>query len=284
MAPAAATPPAQVRMLRLEQLNRPGQVVSVYRTFYAPGQRFGLHRHDFPELFYIESGRGAQCIGSRRDALRAGDLGFVDPDCAHALEADPGAAMVLTNIAFSRRFLAGLRPYAPRGAWPFEPGRAPVRPLAEAEQAFVCGWIDRLADGAGRADLAVFVLDLLRRLGRGGIARTNGPAWLADAVAHLDRPEVLAKGVRGVATLCGRGEAAVGRAVRSAFGCTTIALINRRRMDWLARELRLTSRPIAELAEACGLPNLSHCYARFRAAHGCPPNAYRRRFQVTVDG
>jgi AraC family cel operon transcriptional repressor len=270
--------------LRLGQLNRPGQVVSVYRSFYAPGHRFPMHSHDFPEIFYIESGRGEQLMGSgQRMALGAGDLGLIDAEAEHELAADPDAAMVLINIAFSRRFLASLRDLAPRGAWPWLPRQAPVRPLDEPLQGFLEQWIETLSGArAGRTDLAVFLLDLMRRLAARPATAAAVPPWLDDVVAHLDRPEILAGGVRALAALAGRSPDNLGRSIRRTFGCSTVALVNRHRMAWFARELRLGTRPIVALAAECGLPNLSHCYRLFRAAHGCSPRRYRQRYQGGV--
>lgn len=269
--------------LRLGQLNRPGQAVSVYRTFYPPRHRFPLHRHDFAELFFIESGQGAQVVDGRSCPLIAGDLGFVDPETAHALRAADDAAMVLVNIAFSRRLLGDLkRVVAPRD-WPWASGTVAMRALDEADQAFVIEWIDRLdrAD-AGITGIAAFVVDLLRRLRPTAPLARRPPEWLSAAVAALDRPQVLARGVDALARGTGRCGATVGRAVRAHYGCTAIQLVNRRRMAWLAGQLRLTRRPIADLAEAVGLPSLSNCYRLFRAAHGCSPALYRRRFQGGV--
>lgn len=271
-----------VMTLRLGQLNRPGQVVSVYRTFYPPGHRFPLHRHDFPELFFIESGRGEQVMPHETVPLAAGDLGVVDAAAEHELVAS-SEAMVLVNIAFSQRFLDGLRPYVHARDWPWVPGRAPVRRLDEARQAFVGEWIERLCQPrVGRTELAVFLLDLLRRLRDETAAPASEPRWLSDALAHLDRPEVLVGGVRALARLAGRAPDSMGRAVRRARGCTTVALINRARMAWFARQLRLTRTSIAQLAVECGLPNLSHCYRLFNAAYGCSPRRYRLRYQGGV--
>ncbi len=269
--------------LRLGQLNRPGQAVSVYRTFYPPRHRYPLHRHDFAELFFIESGTGAQLVDGTTRVLATGDLGFVDPEAAHALNAADDAAMVLVNIAFSRRLLNDLRRVVAPRDWPWLPGQAAVCALDEPEQAFVVEWIDRLdhAD-AGITDIAAFVVDLLRRLKPTAPAARRPPEWLSAAVAALDRPQVLARGVDALARGAGRCGATVGRAVRAHYGCTAIQLVNRRRMAWLAGQLRLSRRSIPDLADAVGLPSLSNCYRLFRAAYGCSPALYRRRFQGGV--
>jgi AraC family cel operon transcriptional repressor len=70
--------------------------------------------------------------------------------------------------------------------------------------------------------------------------------------------------------------------VRAVFGLTPSAYINRVRMDYAARELRVTARPITDIALDCGLSNLSHFYALFRNAHGHTPRAYRLAHNRTV--
>jgi AraC family cel operon transcriptional repressor len=53
-------------------------------------------------------------------------------------------------------------------------------------------------------------------------------------------------------------------------------------MAHAARELRITDRPITDIAYECGLSNLSHFYSLFRRAHGQTPRAFRLGRQRAV--
>jgi AraC family cel operon transcriptional repressor len=86
----------------------------------------------------------------------------------------------------------------------------------------------------------------------------------------------------GLTRVAGRSAEHVARSVRWVFGITPSDYVNRVRMEHAARELRVTTRPIADIALDCGLNNLSHFYALFRRAHRLTPRAYRLAHHRTV--
>ena len=107
------------------------------------------------------------------------------------------------------------------------------------------------------------------------------PDWLAQACERIQRPDLFALGAPGLVKAAGRSAEHVARSVRTFLGMTPSDFVNRVRMQHAARELRVTNRPIADIALECGLNNLSHFYALFRQAHGAPPRAYRQEHQNT---
>lgn len=258
-----------------DRFNAPHLPAWISRPFYRPGFRYPMHRHGFAEVFWIESGAIRHRVGGHEEAMQAGDLRFIHPDTAHATASD-GAA-VLVNLAFPAAYLAELAAFA--GELPFRPGEAPGLHFDADRLTMLSEWADRLSDpGITRHDVGAFLLWLLAE---GGRAASERPAstWLDAALAGFTTPLQLAGGVGALARLAGRSTGALSRQVRRRFSCTAIQLINRRRVAWMARELRMSDAPIPELAEACGLGNLGHCYRLFRAAHGCAPGEYRRRAQ-----
>jgi AraC family cel operon transcriptional repressor len=268
---------AAVDRLPLHYLNRPGQAVSVGRKFYPPGRRRELHDHEFPEIFWIESGSGLEVADGRPQRLVAGDLRFVSPETAHELSADADGAMVLVNVAFARDHAELLRPLVPDDLWPWNDHRP--RHLDEAQQAFLAEWGRSLgAPEATTVDLAAFLMELIRRLRSAPAMPASAlPPWLAEALEILDEPQRLALGVPELVRITGRGSAYISRIVRRHCRCTTIQLINRRRLAHLARSLRTTATPVADLAQQVGLANLSHCYDLFRRTYGVSPAVYRSR-------
>lgn len=260
---------------RSDRFNAPHLPAWISRPFYRPGFRYPMHRHTFAEVFWIESGAIRHRVGAREEAMRAGDLRFIHPHTAHATAADDAA--VLVNLAFPAAYLRELAAFA--GELPFVAGEAPGLHL-DAEGLTALGdWAARLSGPAlTRHDVGAFLLWLLAERHRLA-AQPAGRGWLDAAIDGLQRPEQLAEGVAALARLAGRNPATVGRQVRKRFGCTAIQLLNRRRIAWLARELRMSDTPIPELAARCGLGNLGHCYRLFRAAHGCAPGAFRSRAQ-----
>ena len=108
------------------------------------------------------------------------------------------------------------------------------------------------------------------------------PDWLQRACEQIQRPELFALGAPGLVKAAGRSAEHVARTVRAVLGQTPSDYVNRIRMEHAARELRVSNRPIAEICLECGLSNLSHFYALFRAAHGRSPLIYRQEHQRAV--
>lgn len=259
-----------------DRFNAPNQPAWISRTLYRPGYSYPLHRHRFAELFWLETGAVRHRVGNVDETMLAGDLRFIHPDTAHAIAADGTA--ILVNLAFPTSYLRELQPFT--GALPFTAGRAPGMQVDAPRLTALSEWADRLSDpGLTRHDVGAFLLWLLAERQRGAAVGRQAVTWLDQALACFETPRQLAGGVGELARLAERSTGSLSRQVRRRFGCTAIQLINRRRIAWLALQLRMSSTPIPELAAACGLGNLGHCYRLFRAAHGCAPGSYRRRAQ-----
>lgn len=252
------------------------------RPFYRAGYRYPLHDHSYYEIFWVESGEILHVVGDRYELLRPGDVRFIHPTTVHSLGAD--VPSVLVNFAIPGDLLEQLTPFA--GDLPFTPGAATAFHVSPTVRAGLSNWTDELADPKlDRLQVGAFVLWLLAELRRGDAMPDDGtPAWLVAALASFDHPAQLALGVPGLATLADRSPGHVNRAVRRRYGCSAIQLVNRRRLNWLARQLRTTDDPVPDLAATCGLANLGNCYRQFRAIYGCPPGEYRRQAQLAVAG
>jgi AraC family transcriptional regulator, dual regulator of chb operon len=260
-----------------DRFNAPHLPAWISRPFYRPGFRYPMHRHRFAEIFWIESGEIRHRIGNSGcdETMRAGDLRFIHPDTAHATASDHAA--ILVNLAFPTAYLRELGPFV--GELPFRAGEAPGLHVDAERLTMLSDWADRLANpGLTRLDVGAFLLWLLAERQRAQSERPTS-TWLDAALSGFTTPQQLAGGVGSLAQLAGRSTGVLSRQVRKRFNCTAIQLINRRRIAWMARELRMSATPIPALAEACGLGNLGHCYRLFRAAHGCAPGAYRQRAQ-----
>ncbi|MBN8526509.1 MAG: helix-turn-helix domain-containing protein [Planctomycetes bacterium] len=245
------------------------------RPFYPPGFRYPFHAHAFAEVFWIVQGQVRHRLEDREEILRPGDVRFLHPTTGHALAAHGGAA-ILANLAFPADLLPKLQPLA--GELPFVPGKVMAGRVAPAARTALEDWGDRLSsDLVSLLDVGAFLLWLLAETRRPAGQAPRGPAWLAQALADLDHPGPLAAGASGLVKASGKSASAVGKHIRRQFDCTIIQLVNRRRLAWLAEQLRTTQTPIPELAATCGLANLSNCYRRFKETYGCPPGVWRAR-------
>ena len=250
------------------------------RPFYHAGFRYPIHDHDFCEVFWVESGAILHTVNGQTEELKPGEVRFIHAGTSHALGADQPSFLV--NVAFPTATLDQLRPFA--GEMPWIAGAAPGGRLEPDGRVALTTWTERLGDPhLDRLQVGAFLLWIqaeMRRVQAPPADATD--VWLEQALASFNHPGQLATGVNGLARIADRSPGHLARAVRRRYGCTTIQLVNRRRLAWLAEELRNGTQPVPELAAACGLPNLGNCYRLFREAYGCPPGEYRRRAQLDL--
>lgn len=263
-----------------------GEWFHLARIHFLPARPARLHTHDFPEVFWIESGEGWHMINRAEKKLRSGDLLFVRMKDEHVLRAADERGFTLVNLAFPARLLAELRARYPELATLY-PARTklPVRCTLSAVQVRqLADEVRRLAAG-GRRRMSVerFLLGLyLMAMPAGENPVPALPAWLLRATAELERPEHFVAGTRALAKLAGRSAEHVARTCRQQLHLSPTELVNRVRMEHAARELRLGSKPIVEIALECGCNNLAHFYSLFRAAHGETPRRYRLACQQAL--
>ncbi len=257
----------------------PTRPVYVHRTYYPENKGFNIHDHDFPEIFLIEEGYGFHLINGEERLIRTGECLFVHPHIQHGLRAAADSSMVILNVSFPQALLLPLQPFIPETLWPWQPSHTPLWKLNEEQQRFFSQRVDLLAEAeSSELDLGAFLLELIRLINPAHRREAvDAPEWLAEALDIINHPKHLALGTQELARICGRNSATISRAIKKHYQCTSIQLLNRYRIDWIARKLRLTRRSISDLAAEVGLPNLSHMYALFHTTHGCSPHAYRQR-------
>lgn len=104
----------------------------------------------------------------------------------------------------------------------------------------------------------------------------GAPAWLARAREQLD--DSLGGDVRlaDVARTAGVHRVHLARAFRQHLGLTPADYLRRRRLEHARVLLRQTSRPLSDIALACGFSDQPHFTHAFRRAFAHTPSVYRR--------
>jgi len=271
--------------LRLRRFAAPHGCFHIARHRIGPGVPHHVHRHDFPELFWIEHGSGRHRIAGDGYDLSAGDLCFVRPEDEHGLGGAAGGLTML-NIALAPAIAAELvqRYGADGDLWAGGP-TARRRRLPPAALGRLGAQVEPLtrAYGGGRERLAVdrFLLELIDVLALAGEA--PGPPWLRSALATLAAdPRLLADGMLALRALSGRSREHIARSVRRHLGQSPGELLLGLRLERSAQALRMGDDAILAIALDAGFGNLSYFYRRFRARFGCTPKAYRRLHQGPV--
>ncbi|MES2694697.1 MAG: AraC family transcriptional regulator [Verrucomicrobiota bacterium] len=270
---------------RWKDLVRAGEWLHLARFRFRPERVSTYHDHDFAEVFWLEDGVCEHRINGTVQRLGAGEVVLIRPEDRHVLRAVEPEGFALVNLAFDRRVYRDLlRRHGEAVAALHAPKtRLPVRvTLTTAQRAELAKSLEELARaGRGRLALEHFLSGLYLLLGSAGgretVTRVVPPDWLRVALEQVREPGLFQQGAAGLVKAAGRSAEHVARVTRAVFDLTPSDLVNGVRMEHAARELRGTTRPIVDIALECGIGNLSHFYALFRAAHGTTPRQYRVR-------
>ncbi|WP_281980972.1 AraC family transcriptional regulator [Thalassorhabdomicrobium marinisediminis] len=239
-----------------------------------------LHGQDFHELLWVQNGSVRLHTPTGKQDLTEGDLLFLSPHQLHGLQGR-GAAPIVVSLMIRPGVIRAIgKRHDELDGIAFWTGcdqphvtHRDMHQLAALNQAAL-----RLERAPRRKlYLEAFLLPLLTALDRRPEGMTqDAPDWLVAACAAARAPEVFRHGAAGFVAACGRAHPHVSRTMRRHMGITPSDYVNGLRMDHAARLLTGTSDPLAEIAAACGLPNLSHFHKLFLAHHGETPQRYRR--------
>ena len=269
-----------VEKKRWRDLVQPDAWYHLARFRFLPGRKAALHTHDFPEIFWIESGQARHAINGQNKRLNTGDLIFIRAPDQHVLIPSDEKGFTLVNLAFPDAVLADLLTRHGDVLAPFHdsaPALPARRRLSERQVQFLGNEVAILARAVHRRlVLERFLLGLYALVEPAATSETAClPDWLALACERIQERHYFSRGSAGLVSAAGRSPEHVARVVRAHFGCTPSDYVNRIRMEHAARELRLSSRPVVEISLECGIEDLSHFYALFRAAFGQTPRRYR---------
>lgn len=270
-------------ILRLRRFAAPQGCFHIARHRLAPGNARHVHRHDFPELFWVEHGAGRHRIGGTEHAVSAGDLWFVRAEDEHGLGGALGGLTII-NLALAPGIADDLaRRYGTDAdLWAGGPdarrrrlGPAALRRLG----ALVAGLTHAYGGTRERLALDRFLLELIDVLAA-AVDEAPGPAWLRGALATIAaEPRLLAEGPLALQALSGRSREHVARTMRRHLGQAPRELMLGLRLERSAQALRMGDEAILAVALDAGFANLSYFYRRFRARFGCTPKAYRKLHQ-----
>lgn len=259
-----------------------GAMIHMARATVAPLRPKALHRHDYTEVFWVQNGQVRHHMEGSLRILREGDLTFIPPGAAHALQGKGDHAMVVL-LCLSPDLTRDMVARHPDTARLLAPEtirtlhRDP-RQLAQINQTALR--LERSARDALSAE--AFLLPLCADLLDAPELAPVAPDWLTRACEAARDPGVFRKGAAGFVALTGKAHPHVSRTMKRHTGQSPVDYITGLRMDHAARALTGTSDPLAEIAEEIGIPNLSHFHKTFRARFGQTPAQYRARNQRRI--
>jgi AraC family cel operon transcriptional repressor len=269
------------RLLHIASFLVAGKSCHFHRTFLR-GFDYGLHSHDFHEIFWIENGSGVEhrTGGLPATLLEPGVVALVAAEDGHGFAASGSGGCRMANLAFPRPWWEALHhrtcpgepdPFALGSVRRFAFGAAVVPELTQLSEE-----LDRGARGPATAERALLNLMYLIRTHASGAAN-QAPAWLVELLRTLEQPAVLRGGTRALVQRSRRSPEHLAREVRRWYGRTPTDLINDARIAWAARLLAEGETTPLDACLACGLTNLGHFYQLFRQRMGDSPSRWASR-------
>ena len=242
-----------------------------------------LHVQDYGEVFWVQSGQAVLLTVEARHTLKEGSLALIPPGMPHAFtatEAETYISAVLVPEAFLDTTFKRHAALLGTGFWRGS-SEAVVVPRSFEQRVDLSSAFRKLETGpATELKLEAFLLTLLASLPR--TRAKDVPEWLANALELAESPAVFRDGAAGLVRVSEKTAAHVSRTCQKALGQSPSQVMNTLRMAHAARLLSNTDSSLIEIAEACGLSNLSHFHRLFQAHHDATPAAWRRAHQRDV--
>ncbi|MGY1691975.1 AraC family transcriptional regulator [Geodermatophilus sp. SYSU D01105] len=255
------------------------------------------HAHDFLVLSYVERGAGRLRVDARTWEVGAGDLFVVAPGEVVVPELSAHLADAVVWSVYFPPDAVERRSPGSFGSWrahpllfPFVGGRAGGVQRLSVPEPERTAWSRRLADlerelrerreGYAEAALAILTLLLvdLARLAAGvpGHLRLRDEPLLAAVFDVVERRFAEPMSLREVADAVGLSPGHLTTVVGRRTGRTVQQWITERRLAEARRLLAETDLTVSAVAGRVGYADAGYLIRRFRAAHGVPPQEWRR--------
>ena len=271
----------ETRLFRLDSYLGPQDHFHLAHKELQPARPDFLHRHDYYELFLVAEGATRHWINGRGRAVGRGTICFVRPDDSHAFQAIGPRVCRIWNVMFrtataehlARRYGAEL---GARFFW--KSGDEPETFALEGPrlERAINSLVELQHARKSRLTIEQFLLYVMTRvIDHNHVPPEGAPAWLGRACSAARSPDVFRDGVPAFVRAAGRGHEHVSRVTRRFLGVSPTAYLTRIRMEHAAQLLAAADTPIPEVAEDCGIANISHFYKSFRRIYGTTPRKYR---------
>ena len=271
-------------LLTYERFDSSNNPLHAMRFHWFPKGDGGYYMCDYVQLVLVLDGEAEiDDAGGNLVSLRTGSLYFTPPYWPYRIAVHPVTGLLEIRIVMRhvwveticRRFTDEL----PTLPWEAGPVDSTIT-LSAAEVAWLRSWTDDLmAPSCDLLTQEAFLLDVLQRLRRRQVLAHDAedlPAWLRAALVEMTASQNLAGGPARLAQLAGKSMHQVNLLCRRHLDGTATEVVNRLRLEYAARALRLTDNTVEDIAGQCGLSNCSYFTRLFTAAYGVSPGRYRR--------
>lgn len=257
-------------------------------------QRFDFHWHFHPEyeLTLVTSGTGRRFVGDSIEKYDPGDLVLAGPALPHTYASDESATHAEAVVVQFQPDFLGPEFFA-------RPDLGPISTMLARASSGLCFPGPRLVaiDTALRGlpeqpgpERTIDLLHVLLLLARASSSRPLASSGYRPTLNHAtrDRLDSVCRYMQArfsepitlsqVARVANLSPPACSRFIHRTIGRTLTEYLNELRVGAACQLLAETDRQVAEIAIACGYPNLANFNRQFRKLKGTTPRAYRAAF------
>ena len=245
------------------------------------------HTHEFGEVILVLTGSIVHRVNGERQLLEANRIVFVRPSDRHGFLPPPdGGSCELLLLSFHLEFFVTISRYLENDEFLHRytesvlPAvfRLPERQMNEWSLELLALPTHGMRPAERKIRFKVLLVNLFTRFFLTlEPAAEQLPVWLAALCEKMRRPENFLPGLKRMQKLSGYTPEHLCKVCRRYLGQSPTAFVNELRIDYAARQLADTDRPIAEIAFELHIQSLSRFYHLFRQQYGCTPAAYRSR-------
>lgn len=253
---------------------------------YHVSETYGLHCHEFYEVFYVVKGQAMHEINGSSQVVSEGSLVFIRPDDAHRYQylnlydfefVNVNITWSLTSQAF--RWLRVPMEYFDSPALPPSLKLTGVQ-HQEMRRKFL--ELAQMPPGPNRrrSFCALFPEIILLLFTRENMEKTAVvPRWLSDVLKKLDEPACFTRGLPELLRMTPYTQEHLTRCFRKYVHLTPTAYINQKRLSYAAKLLTTETLAPPAVAQCVGFHNISHFYHLFREQYGCTPLQFSARYR-----
>lgn len=240
-----------------------------------------VHRHDYYEIYVVDSGVGACQVDGRRLELGTASICVMPPGVVHAWEERDriDGFVVRAPLGSTRSRLASRGHPAMLPTLGFEAWRVEISAKRTTRLMSLIEWIADEKDGKDGLEFARWRLCLETIASLSGAPQPSAPI-VDTATAFLrlaERKHHHRWGVQDYASALNVSRATLLRAVQNHVGKSPQAVLQERVMLEARRMLTTTSLTCAEISERLGFASQAQFSRAFTKAEGASPQAVRRK-------
>lgn len=244
-------------------------------------ETYRLHNHDFYEFFYIVKGKAIHNINGENQILSEGDFVLIRPADTHKYDFLDNFDFEIISVGYSCEYFA-----AALDMLGIEEGRFTASPLPPTINLHGYNLTDiyrkliRIERTPVGEERILYFRSVLPFLLYSFISysenapRASLPAWLADVLEEMSKPENYIAGLPKLVELAHSSQEHITRAFRRHLDLTPTEFINLKRINHAAKLITEGNMEITDICFASGFNNLSHFYHCFKKQYGSSPKRF----------